>query len=135
VRAGLATLHGLLQLDPDVRTGRPPEKDRFYDLIDASGKLAELLPKSRNDLLAALKHDAEFRAADLPGFTRRAMDILALWMHLEALKLAGDARLDRARSADGQDAPDGEPTETEPGGTADRSDIEESQGPRTEGAA
>ncbi len=98
VRAGLATLHGLLQLDPNMRAGKAPEEAQFNHLVDASGKLAELLVGSRKGLYDALRYDESFRNADLPTFTRRAMDILAVWFHAELMKEALDRSLERRTS-------------------------------------
>jgi len=93
VRSGLTTLHEQLQDDPDIRAGNAPEEARFNKMLDSSGILAELMPKPRRDLLQALRHEKELRTADVSAFTEQGVEILSLWMHLQALNRAADERL------------------------------------------
>lgn len=100
-RFGLIKLHELLQLDPNMRQGKPPKREHLDTLIDASGILATILPGARRLIDEALHHDKAFRTAELPEFVKRGMAVIAEWLIAEDMKRSMDRHFARRERGGG----------------------------------
>lgn len=94
----LSALHPRIQLK-EMSLGRFPKQEELLELIDITPILQSLTEFTRKSLAIAIEKDKDFHTDNPEEFVKKGMEHLAVIIHLEVIKKAGDQWLQEKADA------------------------------------